>query len=172
MPKRKINESIPGGGSGPDGLSTECEDRPQASGGLRNSQHGNVFQLKLLMLFLIRGISKNYQFELATEMPGLGGKFDNLVFKRQEVDKSTGIKRERYRYLQAKHKQDESVRITAAQLLKEDDGDFSLAKYFLSYCRDIKGRAKVGQSDNVQDCILCTNISVDKISLENEGIEL
>jgi hypothetical protein len=33
------------------------------------------------MLFLIRGIASDYQFLLRTEIPGLGGKFDDLIFK-------------------------------------------------------------------------------------------
>ena len=39
-------------------------ENPQPSCGLKNTLHGNVFQLKLLMLFLIRGISAGYQFKL------------------------------------------------------------------------------------------------------------
>lgn len=138
--------------------------------GLRNSLHGNVFQLKLLMLFLIRGIGKNYhQFQLATEMPGMGGKFDDLVFRYQSTEKA----QERYRYLQAKHKQDETVKIKAKDLLKDnEESEFSLAKYFRSFCRDIKGEADASRLDTVQDCIICTNIGIDKKDLENEGIKL
>jgi len=33
------------------------------------------------MLFLIREIASDYQFHLGTEIPGLGGKFDDLIFK-------------------------------------------------------------------------------------------
>lgn len=73
--------------------------------GLRNTMHGDVFQLKLLMLFLIRPINAGYQFKLGTEIPGEGGKFDDLIFKYRVDDAITSSWR--YRYLQAKHKQDE-----------------------------------------------------------------
>ena len=93
------------------------------------------------MFFLIRGIGKSYPFELATEMPGYGGKFDDLVFKyRQSIDLENGTKQEwyRYRFLQAKHKQEEvRDKITATQLLSDNKDDFSLPKYLRSYFRDI-----------------------------------
>jgi hypothetical protein len=38
-------------------------------------------KIPYLMLFLIRGIASDYQFLLRTEIPGLGGKFDDLIFK-------------------------------------------------------------------------------------------
>jgi hypothetical protein len=52
-------------------------ENPKSSG-KKNTFHGNAFQLKLLMLFLIRGIASDYQFHLGTEIPGLGGKFDYI----------------------------------------------------------------------------------------------
>ncbi len=55
--------------------------RTQNLPGKKNTFHGNAFQLKLLILFLIRGIASDYQFLLGTEIPGLGGKFDDLIFK-------------------------------------------------------------------------------------------
>ncbi len=45
-------------------------ENPPASCGLKNTLHGNVFQLKLLMLFLLRGIGSGFQFRLGTEIPG------------------------------------------------------------------------------------------------------
>ena len=138
-----------------------------SSSGLRNSLHGNVFQLKLWMLFLIRGIGMSYRFELATEMPGNGGKFDDLVFRYRQIivpEKGTTQEGYRYRFLQAKHKQDESLKITASQLLKGDEGDFSLSKYFRSFCCDVNRRRY--KPTDVQDCILCTNIGIDEIDLK------
>ena len=53
---------------------------------LRDTLHGDIFQLKLLMLFLIRGIRLKYShFQLSTEMLGIGGKFDDLVFVYQDA---------------------------------------------------------------------------------------
>ena len=154
-----------------DGKGSDATTQPIASSsGLRNSLHGNVFQLKLLMLFLIRGISMNYRFKLATEMPRYGGKFDDLVFRVEQIivlENGTNEERCIYRFVQAKHKQDESLQITAAQLLKGDEGDFSLEKYFHSFCRDINNKPF-----HVQDCVLCANIGIDETDLLNQGIKL
>ena len=81
---------------------------------------------------------------------------------------------ERYRYLQAKHKQNEkSDKITAANLLNDNNGEFSLPKYFRSYYSEIiRINGRILQ-ENVHDCIICTNIGFDsKEKLKNSGIEL
>lgn len=127
------------------------------SAGLKKSLHGNAFQLKLLMLFLIRGVRKGYEFQLGTEIPGIGGKFDDLVFLHDK----------KYRFLQAKHKQDANVKIRARDLLNDNDGEFSLPKYFRSYCDEIAKKSK-----KVKDCIICTNIGFDWEDLKKEGIQL
>lgn len=44
----------------------ETDDKPTQ--GLRKTNHGVIFQLKLLILFLIRGINAGYMFKLGTEM--------------------------------------------------------------------------------------------------------
>lgn len=99
---------------------------------LRNALHGTIFQLKLLMLFIKRGLSKGYPyFQMATEMDA-AMKFDDLVFQYQETEKGAL----KCIFLQAKHKQDALKKITEKDLLKEtDDGEFALAKYFYSYRR-------------------------------------
>jgi hypothetical protein len=59
------------------------------------------------MLFLIREIASDYQFLLGTEIPGLGGKFDDLIFKyslMKDGEVAVDGQSERFRYLQAKHK--------------------------------------------------------------------
>lgn len=135
-----------------------------ASSGLRNTLHGNVFQLRLLMLFLTRGLRMNYNFKLDTEMPGKGGKFDDLIFtyKNRESKRIT-------RYLQAKHKFDDSTKIKASDLLNESDGDFSLKKYFRSYREIFK---TLGDNEELNDCIIGTNIGFDENDLMLNGIEL
>lgn len=136
-----------------------------ASSGLRNTLHGDVFQLKLLMLFLTRGLRAGHKFELGTEMAGVGGKFDDLIFTCENRKSKTITSR----YLQAKHKFNESVKITASQLLNESDGDFSLQKYFRSY-RDICATLKI--NEKLQDCIIATNIGFDEEDLRQKGIKL
>nr|CAH0106736.1 unnamed protein product [Daphnia galeata] len=172
-PTRSVKKSrmVPG--------NTSTTENPLPPCGLKNSLHGNVFQLKLLMLFLIRGIVAGYQFELGTEIPGMGGKFDDLIFKFKKAKNineasSTEEQIERYRFLQAKHKQNEETeKITAADLLKDNDGEFSLPKYFRSYFRDIIQGIKGCLVENVHDCIICTNIGFDnEDDLRKDGIEL
>jgi hypothetical protein len=101
----------------------------------------------------------------------------NLIFKYSLVkDSEVAVDRqsERYRYLQAKHKPNEKYEtITAADLLQDNNGEFSLPKYFRSYYRDIIKRTEGILPENVQDCIICTNIGFDsEQKLKKSGIEL
>ncbi|XP_032782774.2 uncharacterized protein LOC116920771 [Daphnia magna] len=139
------------------------EEATEVAQGLRKTNHGVIFQLKLLMLFLIRGIRAGHAFRLGTEMEDIGGKFDDIIFQ-YEVD--DGGKRQVNRYLQAKHKQDESTKITAGQLFNETEGDFSLLKYFSSYC------GILSRGDDIQDCIICTNIGFNSENLLKKEIQL
>jgi hypothetical protein len=127
------------------------------------------------MLFLIRGIAAGYQFQLGTEMPEVGGKFDDLIFKFKDETTSNEEQTKSYLFLQAKHKQNEETeKITAADLLKDNDGEFSLPKYFRSYFRDIIQGSKGCLAENVHDCIICTNIGFNPDDKEytKSGIEL
>ncbi|XP_008207241.1 uncharacterized protein LOC100678007 [Nasonia vitripennis] len=129
----------------------------------KNAVHGNIYQLKLLMLFLYRGVSHKYSFRLGTEIQE-AKKFDDLVF---EYD----VRGERvYRLLQAKHRLDESKTINAGNLLSENDGDFSLAKYFFSYLALKKD--KLFSGGKVKDVTICTNIDFDIQNLERNGISV
>ncbi|MFI4954639.1 MAG: NACHT domain-containing protein, partial [Gammaproteobacteria bacterium] len=116
-----------------------------AGSGLKNTLHGNVFQLMLLMLFLKRGLGNGYSFRLATEMK-TAEKFDDVVFEYTEE----GVKK--YRCLQAKHRQNDKDQITLTELLSGKNDDFDLTKYFVSY------RRMQGSFPAIQDLILCTNI--------------
>jgi hypothetical protein len=74
------------------------------SGGLKNTLHGNIYQLKLLMLFLLKG-NKNYSdfdFELGTEVKD-AEKFDDVVFQSKSNEFSL--------MLQAKHKQNQGKEV-------------------------------------------------------------
>ena len=176
MPKKKTPTDGHDGPSGSASKKRHISETTISPGpfGLKNIQHGNMFQLKLLMLFLIRGIGAGYQFQLGTEMPGVGGKFDDLIFKFKKTS-STEEQIESYRFLQAKHKQNEkSEKITAAELLNDNNGEFSLPKYFRSYFRDIIKGSKGCLVENVHDCIICTNIGFnpDVNEYTKSGIEL
>ncbi|WP_410542965.1 FxSxx-COOH system tetratricopeptide repeat protein [Wolbachia endosymbiont of Tetranychus urticae] len=128
-----------------------------------NPVHGNIYQLKLLMLFLYRGVSNQYSFLLATEVKE-AGKFDDLVFQYIEDGKI------KYRLLQAKHKLDESKKITLDDLLGKNDNNYNLAKYFFSY-RDAK-KSKLFQDGIIENVIICTNIGLDLLDLKRNGIEV
>jgi len=135
-------------------ISIADEPNTYSASGLKNTLHGNIYQLKLLMLFLKRGLDKGYFFRLATEMDD-AEKFDDLVFEYENERKDGKI----CRFLQAKHKQDESKKISDSDLLTEK-GDFSLQKYFTSY-RKIKGNPKF-KGCEIKDFIICTNIDLEK----------
>ncbi|WP_265023939.1 ankyrin repeat domain-containing protein [Wolbachia endosymbiont (group A) of Epagoge grotiana] len=125
--------------------------------GLKSSLHGTVYQLKLLMLFLKRGLDQGYSFDLATEMDA-AEKFDDVVFQYTEGGEEV------YRFLQAKHKQDHNKKITVNDLLTEQDGEFSLQKYFISY-RKIKQNPEF-KGYKLKDFVICTNIDLEE-SLRN-----
>jgi hypothetical protein len=122
---------------------------------LKRALHGSVYQLKVLMLFLKRGLTNGYSFKLATEFAP-AGKFDDVFF--QYLPKNAKGSEFVYRYLQAKHKLEDSSKIKLNDLLKEKDDDFSLQKYFVSH-RKIKKNLKAGES--IKDFIICTNINFD-----------
>ena len=166
MPKRKQDAVASSGSATVAALSISL---PSGPSGLRSTTHGDVFQLKLLILFLIRTIAAGYQFQLGTEIPGMGGKFDDLIFKYQNKD-ATATEKDRYRYLQAKHKQEETTKITASQLFNNSDGDFSLCKYFLSYRHDVVNNTQgIIRPEDVDDCVICTNIGFENITSGRKG---
>jgi len=129
------------------------EEEFQASG-LKNSLHGIAYQWKLLMLFAFNSQQLGYDFRLATEMSA-AEKFDDVVL--QYVKAGSDVKH--CRFLQAKHFQSNSKKITAKNLLEKKDKNFSLQKYFLSF-RKIK-RNLLFQSGELQDFIICTNRDFD-----------
>ncbi|WP_341816578.1 tetratricopeptide repeat protein [Wolbachia endosymbiont (group A) of Agelastica alni] len=117
--------------------------------------HGNIYQLKVLMLFLHRGVLYQHSFRLGTEIEE-ARKFDDLVFEYTQGSKKA------YRFLQAKHTQDEDNRkIEVRDLLTKDKNrdEFRLAKYFISYLK-IKNNQDFADG-NLKDFIICTNIDFD-----------
>jgi hypothetical protein len=125
--------------------------------------HGNIYQLKLLMLFLYRGVSHKYSFHLGTEIEE-AKKFDDLVFEY------TKDNRKEYQLLQAKHRLDESKKVNSDDLLTESDGDYSLIKYFFSY-QDSK-KQKIFKGGSIKDVIVCTNIGLDFEHLQSAQIRV
>jgi hypothetical protein len=136
-------------------LDEKAED--SAMSGLRATLHGNVYQLRLLMLFMWRALQNGVQFRLATEL-SRAAKFDDVVYKRVDPRDPTNSKF-LCRFLQAKHKFDDEKRITCQDLLTTGSTDeFSLPKYFRSH-REIV--ATFAATATIQDLVLCTNIDLD-----------
>ncbi|KAL1492291.1 hypothetical protein ABEB36_012765 [Hypothenemus hampei] len=144
------------------------------SEGIKLAEHGNIFQLKLLMLCLWRAAhteennrTKYEKFRLATEMPN-AEKFDDIAFQYKE---DNGDKW-KFRLLQAKHKEgkkssDPLVKIKLDDLLSIDNDEaFSLQKYFHSYLK-IRQRSKeqsiysVFSDSEIEDVIVITNTNFD-----------
>lgn len=76
-----------------------------------DAEHGLKFESKLLVLFCIRALGAGYTFELTKEREDLGGKFDDVIFRYHVPNDKRGGKHWRYRYVQAKHKEDELDKI-------------------------------------------------------------
>ena len=147
-----------------------------------DNNHGNRFESKLVFLFFIRAINKGYKkFCLATELHKFGGKFDDLIFIRE--DDTSGFKS--YLYLQAKHGLHEKPHtnaksITTANLLCDNKGEFSVSKYFNSYrdaiiAKEDPQRGEQPQRPQPNDQIyltICTNIDFDEEDLKEKGIKL
>ena len=144
--------------------------------GAKKFMHGNIFQLRLLMLFMLRGIKAGYDFEMYTERPDLAGAFDDIIFGYKPGDDVEEINKDKWRLIQAKHKQDNSETIKASELTGTNKNDsFNLTKYFISYLKAIE-RLKLDQTnnegDNIEDCIIVTNISFKEDDLNHNGITL
>jgi hypothetical protein len=65
-----------------------CANKPTeySASGLKHTLHPIIYQFKLLMLFLKRGLDNGYHFRLETEMDA-AERFDDLVFKYQNQSK-------------------------------------------------------------------------------------
>jgi hypothetical protein len=128
----------------------KADDDTYEKDGVANTLHGIEYQIKLLFLIMIRGLSKNYKFRIAAERKQ-AGKFD-------DVEVHLDVQGEwKCRFIQAKHRQDETNKITAGDLKNLRDAAFSLKKYFVSY-REMKQNHKPGELKNL---IIFTNIDLD-----------
>nr|XP_033336892.1 uncharacterized protein LOC117226539 [Megalopta genalis] len=144
-----------------DNSSTETESNRYHKVGLVNNLHGDIYQLKIQMLFLRRALDKGYaSFELSTE-DAKAEKFNDIVFIVREKGNTDKIL-----LLQAKHSQDQSKTIKRSNLLSERDQDFSLAMYFKSYRRIIKEYS----SDECENFIVFTNARFELPKSEEELI--
>lgn len=130
-----------------------------AVSGTKLSLHGTIYQSKLLALFVKRALDNNYEFLLATEMDE-AEKFDDVVLKYKT---STTSDQWTYRFMQAKHKYDPGKNKISITELKStsNDKDFSLQKYFISFCR-IKSK-QLFKDAEFNDFTIVTNTDFDFI---------
>lgn len=139
------------------------------SEGLKLTEHGNIFQLKLLMLVLLRASEQNGvcgDFRLATELDE-AEKFDDVVFQYQDWNGKW-----KFRLIQAKHREgldseEKLEKVNEKDFLSEKKDDpFALFKYFRSFLR-IKQRINydsiysIFPNSEVEDLILITNVNLD-----------
>lgn len=118
-----------------------------ASGGIQGGYQGAKFQIRLLQLFAIRALRKEWEFEIWTE-DEIADKFDDLLFKYSNGGET------RYTFLQAKHKVIEKT-FELSTLFA--DKNFNLYKYYSSF-------EQIGANFNfsidykeVDDLIISTN---------------
>ncbi|XP_050435597.1 uncharacterized protein LOC126842596 [Adelges cooleyi] len=147
------------------------DNRKWTGSGLKLSFHGNIYQLKMLMLCLWRAIQCQYtSFRLASDLLE-AEKFDDVVFQYRKNDEEKW----KSRLLQVKHKEgstpdEELSKITKTDLISTDDhNDFSLQKYFRSYLK-IKQRSKENSIYSIfsDECEIEDIIVITNTSFENE----
>nr|XP_046481066.1 uncharacterized protein LOC124218562 isoform X2 [Neodiprion pinetum] len=126
---------------------------------------GFQYQLKVLTLFMVRGIRQNLEFSLITEMEAARS-FDDLVLS-YKPNADTDVKV--YRFVQVKHSQNESREINVADLF-DTTSDFALKKYFDSYC-EIK-KDPIFNKGELKDFIIYTNIDLVEENFELQEIKL
>ncbi|WP_353280976.1 ankyrin repeat domain-containing protein [Wolbachia endosymbiont (group B) of Tholera decimalis] len=143
--------------------------------GSKCSRHGIDYQELWLILFLMRVMDKKCPFRLVTELKSAAG-FDDVVLQCKQ--NKTTI----HRFVQVKHKQDGTEKISVGSLLTKS-GEFNLLKYFIAYLK-IKNNAKF--SGGTKHFLFATNMDLDSpysiqhevrnlramLSGENKGKEL
>lgn len=140
-------------------------------------QHGHLFHVKLLTLFLLRAnYYKGYEsFCLSSEISEANS-FDDIVFCYEKIGESGLF----YRLLQVKSKESlkpEGIeKITASDLLSTNDkSSFALQKYFISFlkvqnsCSASSGSLFAG--GKIEDVILITNTFFEPGEVVNNFIE-
>uniref|UniRef100_A0A182J458 Uncharacterized protein n=1 Tax=Anopheles atroparvus TaxID=41427 RepID=A0A182J458_ANOAO len=111
---------------------------------------GYLNQLRLSTLYFSRLATTGKPFEIGVEV-ATAGKFDDIVMYLGDE--------QQYCLVQAKHKQDETKRITLDDLLKTTT-EYSLPKYFDSF-RGLK-REVFYQAGRLKYIVIYTNLKVDE----------
>ncbi|XP_069692913.1 uncharacterized protein [Periplaneta americana] len=118
-----------------------------------------MYEMDVALFLFLRGINDGRPFILASNMKA-AGQFDDVVFKH--ID-SNGSK---VHFIQVKHK-DNSRYIIRPETLSGSKGEFSILKYFKSFCDirkncvDHKDLKVLGDFDNFE-FVIFTNAGVNK----------
>ena len=107
-----------------------------------DASHGKKYEIKMAAFLFARALHKTEDFQLASNVRGFGV-FDDLVFRYRLRDTEVW----KTCFVQLKHKRD-GGNIQLSSLL-EMSGDFSLFKYFESYCLI---KSKPSTDDNMKHC--------------------
>ncbi|XP_030763374.1 uncharacterized protein LOC115887953 [Sitophilus oryzae] len=134
------------------------------TGTLKTSLHGDIFQLRLLMLYLHRALKlyKNRQFYIATEMKA-AEVFDDVVLLYQDESNEWV-----WRFLQAKHTLDEENNIVTKTNIFNSSKTLhgmALVKYLRSYCK-IK-RCETFEGARLDSFILCANHNFNEEAMKH-----
>ena len=118
---------------------------------------GPLYEIQVAQLFFLRSLAAGRRFRLAVNFDEpQGQKFDDVVFCNGD-DQS-------YRMVQLKYNQHRQP-VQRTDLTADFAGDFSLAKYFLSYLK-IRERRLFGESWRLKDVVLFTNRHVGELAEE------
>ncbi|MDX5487561.1 MAG: hypothetical protein O7150_02055 [Wolbachia endosymbiont of Andrena praecox] len=129
--------------------------------GTSTGDHGRKYEVKLLMLYLLHGLSGKIDFRLASNIKGFGT-FDDIFFEyKDQTDKSRVV------LVQAKHREKPNLseNITFEDLFidgedrKKQKKDFRLNKYFVESYPEIKQNSECKNSDIT--LVIHTNVNVN-----------
>lgn len=192
-PVQKLSETVPSERKPLDNADSEEVERNQeidlkwcfvdrySASGLKFTLHGNIYQLKMLMLYVARACKNRYPFCLATEMDA-ADKFDDIVFEYKKLEinsKSNGSNacinpenssKSFLRCVQVKHKIDHDNKMITSNALNSSKNDFYLQKYFISCCK-ITQNVQFKNAE-LEEFTIITNIDFDhkeKIKEKSHG---
>ncbi|KAJ3148334.1 hypothetical protein HDU86_007516 [Geranomyces michiganensis] len=130
-----------------------------SASGLKSTFHGNLFQLRVIMLALLNGRRLKLPILAATDWAD-AEKFDDAVFLDRE--------KKRQCFIQAKHKEHAGARIHVDALTTLDASQpFPIIKYFHSYrsiCRKPEFAASSGAV--IREFAICTNAGITRESVD------
>lgn len=137
-------------------IDTNCQissigtGRSYDGGGIKNTFHCFNYQMKVLMLYILRSLKQNCKFQVGIDVEG-AHKFDDLLFLYDNYEIG---------FIQTIHKLND-VKITEDQLLGSV-GDFSISKYYHSYSHILEEKQfKNILKDRDMILVIHTNVGIE-----------